>query len=173
MPMEFTFDQGTITGALDEISANVRGALSAGLDRMAVAAMNVAPVGESGLLRGSIKAGQIGGEFTSGTLHGYVIATAPGAEAQEFGSGLHGERGAKYPILPKNKKALRFPITGFIGPTFREDHAAKKFNRSGYAWTKGVMHPGVRARAYLQAGVEAEADSMLSEIAGAVALGKR
>lgn len=161
MPTEFTFDVGPITDLIDAAESNARHALAAGLDRMAVAAKALAPVGETGLLRGSIRMGEVAGSLKSGDLHGYVSATAPGAEAHEFGSGLHGERAAKYEIRPKNKRFLRFPVGGSVAG-----------GDEGFNFARKVMHPGVRAKAYLQGGVEAQMSSLADEMAAAIALGK-
>lgn len=162
MAAEFTIDLTFLREGLDQIERNARVALEAGLDDMANRAKAHAPVGESGILKQSIRRGAVTGSLASGTLSGDLSATAPGAEAQEFGSGIHGERGAKYPIVPKRKRALRFPIGGSVAS-----------GDAGFRFAKKVMHPGVRARRFLQQGVEEGMPNLEEELVAAIALGAR
>jgi len=158
----FTIDLGALRDIVDHAEANAKLALRAGLDDMANKAKALAPVGETGMLKQSIRGGAISGSLRTGDLHGELSATAPGAEAQEFGSGLHGERAAKYPIRPKFKKALRWAGGGSVAN-----------GDSGFRFAKGVMHPGVKPKRFLQQGVEQGLDNLSAEMAAAIALGKR
>lgn len=77
----------------------------------------------------------------------------------EEGTGLYGEKKAKYPIKPKNKKALSFAWgKGFEMRTgasasdlkFRKtgsltEGSLKKYGNSAFTTVKSVMHPGIRA----------------------------
>lgn len=171
MPANLTFDAGVFDDVFGNVEAQVKVGLSQGIDRMVTEAKHLAPVGETAHLKGSIMRGEIAGSFKTGDLHGFLIATAPSAEAQEFGSGLHGERGAKYEIAPKNKKSLRWPIAGFVGPLSREAPNGSKRGNSGYGFSRKVMHPGVRAKAYLQGGAEAGATFLSETLADAVVYG--
>lgn len=162
MPASYTADFSAFSDLLEGAEQNVKFALEAGLNRMANQARNLAPVGETGHLKGSIRGGQIEGSFAGGTIHGDLSATAPGAEAQEFGSGIHGERGAPIEIRPRFKRALRFPIAGSVAA-----------GSDGYGFAKLVRHPGVRARRFLQQGVESDLDTLSAEIAEAITSGKR
>ncbi len=161
MPIELTMSVdigGLFDGVVQRANENAKHAFHGALTKMANEAKALAP-SKHGALVASIRAGEVTGELSAGTLSGYVSASAPGAEAQEFGSGLHGERGAKYPIFPRFRKALRFPISGTI-----------EGGEDGFAFRKGVMHPGVTAKRYLQRGVEAKMDMLTGELAAVVQL---
>lgn len=162
MPISFDIDVdlGSIAKEMrDAVDHNARIAFEQGLDNMASLAKGFAP-SKTGELANAIRRGEVDGTYSDGTLHGYVVAATPYAEAQEFGSGIHGERGAKYPILPRYKKALRWAISGSIGG-----------GEDGYRFSKGVMHPGVPAKRYLQQAVDAGLGDMTAELAAAVADG--
>lgn len=62
------------------------------------------------------------------------------AKAFEYGSGLHGEMGMYYQILPKNWPSLQFKGTNnFAGKIIR---------------AKEVWHPGVEPKEYLQKSID-------------------
>lgn len=68
-----------------------------------------------------------------------------------FGSGLHGPKRSKYPILPKRAKVLAFQVGG-----------ATVFARK-------VMHPGIRGNNFMQKAWEstaAQREAMAEEILG-------
>lgn len=79
-----------------------------------------------------------------------VTSTVPYAAAQEFGSGLHGRKGAKYPIVAgafnpgtnslNPKKAL-----SFLWPSAPADIPK---NAEGKVAFRSVMHPGVKPQPY-------------------------
>lgn len=75
---------------------------------------------------------------------------APYALAYEKGSGIHGDKGAKYPITPKNGPYMVFPKDDW--PNWQEWPPPK---RGAVPWmdifflTK-VMHPGVKAKPYIK-----------------------
>lgn len=144
---------------VDEYAA---AALDGGADAVAGEAKRLAPSGSTGHLAASVRVNCVEGSFVRGTLEAEVVADAPHAAALEFGSGIHGERGEPYPIFPKHKKALRWPVQGRIGVS----GAAS----SGYAFAKGVMHPGVKAQRFLERAAEAKADVVAEEIAAAIEL---
>jgi hypothetical protein len=162
MPIDFTIDLGALRDIVDAAEANAKVALTQGLVTMADAARNLAPVGETGHLKQSIRRGAIEGSLSAGTLHGDLSATAPGAEAQEFGSGKYGPRAAAYEIRPRFKKALRFHSAGSVAG-----------GDVGFRFAKAVIHPGVKAKRFLQQGVEQGVDNLAAEIAAAIAMGKR
>lgn len=56
---------------------------------------------------------------------GHDPRVAPHALFVHWGTGLWGPKRAKYPIKPRNKKALRWPAGG------------------AFKFSKGVMHPGI------------------------------
>lgn len=77
-----------------------------------------------------------------------VLFTADHAAATEYGSGLHGERGEKYPIEAKNADYLQFP--GRDGETI---------------YRKKVMHPGVEPQPFLRPGVREHRSELTDNIA--------
>lgn len=159
MPISFDVNIGEVfRDVVAKAETNAKIAMKGSLDAMASEAKGLAPKRTSALAN-SIRAGDISGSLAGGDLHGVLSATAPGAEAQEFGSGLHGERGEKYPIRPRFKKALRFAAAGSVAG-----------GGEGFTFAKGVMHPGVKAKRYLQGGVEAKLDMLSGELSAAVAL---
>lgn len=156
---EFELDLGVFERVTERAEQNARVALSLGLTKMANEAKLLAPVGETGILAKSIRPGTVSGSLRGGDLSGYVSASAPHAEAQEFGSGRHGARGEPYPIVPRFKRALRFPVGGTVAGGSR-----------GFAFSKGVMHPGVKPQAYLQRGVAAGLDTLERELTAGIQL---
>ena len=143
-------------------------ALAAGLTNIANEAKRLAPHGAISHLANSIRPNVPSGTFLGQNLRGEIIADTPYAAAHEFGSGLHGERGAKYPIRPKNKKALRWPVQGFIGPT--SPGQASVGSSSGFAFAKVVMHPGVKATRYFERAAESSIDDLAEEMLAAFEL---
>lgn len=80
------------------------------------------------------------------------LSLSPKLAAFEWGSGIHATRGArgKYPITPKNKKALSFAGTNeFAGQQIV---------------TQLVMHPGVEKRAFLEPAKRATRKQNLEDI---------
>ena len=57
------------------------------------------------------------------------------------GTGLYGPKGKKYEILPKNGKALAFMWPGANTPGT---------GKNGEHVFKGVMHPGIKARQFIE-----------------------
>lgn len=160
MPIDFdiSIDLGAVfDGVAERADANAKIAMRGALLAMSNEAKALAPRGETGALVTSIRPGTVEGSLRDGTLRGSLSATAPGAEAQEFGSGKFGERGEAYEIRPRFKKALRFPIGGSIAG-----------GESGFGFAKKVIHPGVRAKAFLQRGVESKLDMLEEELTAAV-----
>lgn len=78
---------------------------------------------------------------------GHDPRVAPHAVFVHWGTGLWGPKRAKYPIKPKNKKALRWVGAGFVGPV--NPNATGKVGRSGFVFAKGVMHPGIKGDPWL------------------------
>lgn len=76
-----------------------------------------------------------------------IEARTPYAAAVELGSGLHGKRHAKYPIVPKKAKVLAWGGTRRLSGTLRSGSRATTF-------ATRVMHPGVKARPYLIPGAK-------------------
>ena len=87
------------------------------------------------------------GDGRSTITVGIDLEKAPEGAAYEFGSGLWGPEGQKYPILPKNGKFLKFPWpqASNIGPGRPPGSVSKSVvNADGMAYLPGVMHPGVK-----------------------------
>ena len=59
----------------------------------------------------------------------------------ESGTGLYGPKGKKYEILPKNGKALAFMFPNATTPAN---------GKGGEHVFKGVMHPGIKARHFIE-----------------------
>lgn len=76
------------------------------------------------------------------------------ARAFEYGSGIHGRRGGKYQIVPRNANALSFAGTNeFQGQTIV---------------TKRVMHPGVAARGTIQKSIESVRGRMSEDLKASI-----
>ncbi len=91
------------------------------------------------------KTGHLGRSIVPGRIsatHATVEARTPYAAAVELGSGLHGKRHAKYPIVPKKAKVLAWGGARRLSGTLRTGSRATNF-------ATRVMHPGVKARPYL------------------------
>lgn len=99
---------------------------------------------------------------------------APEALAYEFGSGIWGKLGRKYPIDPVNSEFLAFdwPQAANIGS--REgvpDIVSPVVNLPGGGFTggrailPGVMHPGVKAVPYMQPAAEKNLAKILNGMA--------
>lgn len=103
---------------------------------------------------------------------------APEALAYEYGSGIWGKEGAKYPITPKDGKVLAFdwpqaanigsregvrdivtPVTPIAGGGFE----------GGRAILPSVMHPGVKAEPYLAPAIAKYEKGLISSLADASA----
>jgi hypothetical protein len=154
---EFDIDLGPLgrsfSKMLNAADDAARDALGLGVAMIVRDARAIAPSGSTSALKNSIRSGGVKGKLSSGSLVVEVIAEAPHAAAHEYGSGLYGE---KYPIRPRNKKALRWAVQGVIG------------TNSGFAFASGVMHPGVKARRYLARAVEQNIDNIERQLAAAV-----
>lgn len=77
------------------------------------------------------------------------LKIAPEAAAFEYGSGLHGKKGMKYEIKPKEANILSFPKGDW--PNYQPPPEAPEVFRFGV-----VQHPGVKARPYLQPAIDNE-----------------
>lgn len=78
------------------------------------------------------------------------LGIAPEAVAYEFGSGVHGEKGKEYPIVPKNKKFLAFEWDK-ADPSI---HMMVNYKGKNLVLFKKVMHPGVEARPFIKPALE-------------------
>jgi len=79
---------------------------------------------------------------------------APAAAAYEFGSGLHGKEGKKYPIVPRKSGGfLVFPKERWPG------YAPPPDAPNVFFFSK-VMHPGVEARPYMKPAIEENKEEM-------------
>jgi hypothetical protein len=86
---------------------------------------------------------------------------APMAAAFEYGSGVHGEKGKKYVIDPKEgNDHLAFPLSRW--PNYMPPpNVSRGFRFPGTVSRKAfVMHPGVRARPFLRPAIEANKPSL-------------
>lgn len=100
---------------------------------------------------------------------------APEALAYEYGSGIWGKLGQRYPILPKNKKFLAFvwPQAANIGAREGVPEVVTEVTQTdggggfvgGRAVLPGVMHPGVRAVPYMQPAADKNLDKIVSGMA--------
>ena len=78
----------------------------------------------------------------------------PAAAAYEFGSGLHGKEGKKYPIVPRKSGGfLVFPKERWPG------YAPPPDAPNVFFFSK-VMHPGVEARPYMKPAIEENKEEM-------------
>lgn len=161
---EFDIDLGPLGDAfgeiLDRVDANARTAMSGGMQGIVDRARALAPAGSSGGLRNSIRSDGVSGSVTRGGMVAEVVSDVAYAAAQESGSGLYGPKRAPYPIRPKNKRFLRWPIAGGIGGGGSAS--------PGFAFSRGVMHPGVRPQRFLERAVEAGLDDLEAEVAAAI-----
>ena len=79
---------------------------------------------------------------------------AEAAAAYEFGSGLHGKEGKKYPIVPRKSGGfLVFPKERWPG------YAPPPDAPNMFFFSK-VMHPGVEARPYMKPAIEENKEEM-------------
>ena len=79
---------------------------------------------------------------------------APAAAAYEFGSGLHGKEGKKYPIVPRKSGGfLVFPKERWPG------YAPPPDAPNVFFFSK-VMHPGVEAKPYMKPAIEENKEEM-------------
>jgi hypothetical protein len=67
---------------------------------------------------------------------------APEAPAYEYGSGIHGEKREKYPIVPREKQALAFFWD-------KADPSRHIILPDGRVLFRKVQHPGVEAKPYI------------------------
>lgn len=100
---------------------------------------------------------------------------APEALAYEYGSGIWGKKGEKYPIYPKKaggKLAFDWPAAANIGSregvrdivTPVTPIAEGRFE-GGRAILPSVMHPGVKAEPYLAPAIEKYEKDLISSLA--------
>jgi len=118
-----------------------------------------------------IDATSIGSPVITGEGAGYIDITidmnpdtgAPMAAAFEYGSGLHGKRGQRYPIEPKNAKVLAFPwsIARNLSPSFTgKSTAGIELSADDKAFLPKVMHPGVAARPFIRPTIQEEKEQI-------------
>jgi len=102
------------------------------------------------------------------------LVEAPEALAFEYGSGIWGKKGEKYPILPKTpngKLAFDWPEAANIGTRegVREVVTPVTMTQSGFeggrAILPGVMHPGVQAKPYMAPAIEKNNKNILIKYA--------
>ena len=142
MEVGFKLDAKRLAQAFDNAEGKLRGEL---ILTMKKAARNVALrakrehrfVTRGGRLEASIDDGL----QSSDPIVGYVTAggaNAPYAAVIHGGSGLHGPNRARYPIVPRFRKVLRWAGGG------------------KFVFAKKVMHPGVNPDPFLDKALEAE-----------------
>jgi len=90
---------------------------------------------------------------------------APEAPAYEFGSGIWGKEGQKYPIKPVEASALAFDWPNAASIAQREGVSKVNFGPGGRVVLPGVMHPGVRAEPFLQPAVDKNKHTLVSRLA--------
>ena len=82
----------------------------------------------------------------------------PAAPAYEFGSGLHGPKGEKYIIAPKQANALNIPFSrwpDFVFPV-KPGKRMIGYNESGEGvLLRSVEHPGIVARPFVIPSIQA------------------
>ena len=78
---------------------------------------------------------------------------APSAAAFEFGSGKHGEKGQRYRIPGEGKIGVAFPLSRW--PSYKPPPDKE------YFYFPFVMHPGVKAKPFLEPAIK-DAKSKLS-----------
>lgn len=96
------------------------------------------------------KTGHLGRSIVPGAVtaaYAVIEIRTPYAAAQNSGSGLYGPRKAKYPIVPKRKKALAWGGARRLSGTLRSGAQATNF-------ATRVMHPGVKGSHFVERGVE-------------------
>jgi len=99
-----------------------------------------------------------------------MVAEAPDAAAQEFGSGLRATRGAKakYIIAPKTKKYLAFPWdVSHPFPVYQGKAVINRFWQPEEARNRTVKHPGIppyRGRGYLNPAADETIDLLKREL---------
>ena len=106
---------------------------------------------------------------------GELVVAHKAAAALEFGSGLHGAKGSKYPIMPRTASVL-----GVLDIRGRKPEV-KRLEEQGYpihefkdgfrfaVLGKKVMHPGVKATHFLSNAVVA-AQPRITSLVGKVVL---
>ncbi len=112
-----------------------------------------------------IDATSIGSPVITGEGAGYIDITidTPVAAAFEYGSGLHGKKGERYPIEPKNAKVLAFPwsIARNLSPSFTgKSTAGIELSADDKAFLPKVMHPGVAARPFIRPTIQEEREQI-------------
>lgn len=116
------------------------------------------PLQDRGDLKRSVHAEMLG------TANFGIFSTHPVAPFHQFGTGIHGDRGAPYPIVPIRAKMLAFNMhnSEFESGQKRDKQGRVVTNkkRSMKVFSRGVLHPGVRARPFMLWQKE-DADSMV------------
>jgi len=92
----------------------------------------------SGMAERSIETGVSQNEQTTEGVIEINSGTAPYAIYQHEGTGLYGPNHARYPIVPRNKKSLRF------------------LGRNGFVFAQKVMHPGIQGDPFVYNAAEAK-----------------
>ena len=93
----------------------------------------------------SVKSVAMSGNAVVGTIE-IDLNTAPEALAYEYGSGIHSEKGEKYPI-PKDEATRNQPFLVFA---WEKAYPHIRRTKDGKVVLKRVMHPGVAARPYIE-----------------------
>jgi hypothetical protein len=79
----------------------------------------------------------------------FTIVTAAGAAAfLEFGTGLHGPRHKKYPIVPRKGSMLAWPKSG----SGRRLSGRRRTSSGRLIFARKVMHPGIKPQPFLVPG---------------------
>lgn len=130
------------------LAVGIRKGLLAWAELVRERAANKAPVRDGPLSRSIVIDGPDIGTLGFNSMEIRIGPTVEYGRAQEMGSGLYGTgpkaKKAKYPIVPKFKKALAFDWAG--APAAVESMRDPK---SGKFIFGKVMHPGVKPQPYL------------------------
>jgi len=115
----------------------------------------------------SIRIGDVKQE-SKGVWSGEIIVDlkkAPQAAAYEYGSGIHGEKGERYIIKPKDAPVLAFPwnpsYIPWNSPKFKGVIRTGEGTEGKYFFHY-VEHPGVEARPYLRPAIIKNRDALKS-----------
>lgn len=150
LTVDVSFDVDGVVGALERFDRALDRRLGAWMgqaldDVAARAKQTTAFVDRSDVLRNSIGAEDPEGSWSSNNLRGEVAAGAPYAAAIEFGSRPHD-------IVPKHRKALRWPAEG------------------GFRFARRVRHPGTAPRRFLADALDQAWPDLVAEAGAAVEL---
>ena len=124
---------------------------------------------KTGRMKRSIKVSTVKSESeTSRSIDVSISeADAPEALAYEFGSGIWGHEGKKYPIRPVNSEFLAFnwPAASEAAAFSREGKELVIPGPGGKVVLPGVMHPGVRPEPYMTPALDKNKAKIVSELA--------